>query len=79
MTQKLTESEIENISKSRDFGRLERDLAGFVNCEVFYTIKRLLPADLKTLYKGEREENYESLVLEPNVCQRRTCSHDAVA
>lgn len=66
VTQKLTESQIEHVSKSREFEQLERDLAGFMNCEVFYTIKRLLPADLKTLYKGEREENYEALMLEPN-------------
>lgn len=66
VTQKLTESQVENASKSRGFDQLERDLASFMSCEVFYTIKRLLPADLKTLYKGVREEKYEALMLEPN-------------
>lgn len=66
VTQKLTESQIENAAKSRDFEQLERELANFMSCEIFYTIKRLLPADLKTLYKGLREENYESLLLDPN-------------
>lgn len=49
-----------------EFDTLELDLANFMNCEVFYTIKRLLPADLKQLYKGERNENYELLQLDPN-------------
>jgi ATP-dependent RNA helicase DHX34 len=62
VTEKLTE----NISKSRDFEQLERDLSNYMNCEVFYTIKRLLPADLKTLYKGSRAEDFELLKFEPN-------------
>lgn len=66
VTQKLTESQVENASKSRDFEQLERDLANYMNCEVFYTFKRLLPADLKTLYKGTRDEDYEPLMLQPN-------------
>jgi hypothetical protein len=52
--------------KTDEFDTLEQDLANFMNCEVFYTIKRLLPADLKQLYKGERNENYENLLLDPN-------------
>lgn len=36
--------------------RLEHNLTqaviGFMNCEVVYTIKRLLPGDLKVLYRG---------------------------
>lgn len=66
VTQKLTESQVENASKSRDFNELERDLTQFMNSEIFYTIKRLLPADLKTLYKGKRDEDYEPLKLDPN-------------
>lgn len=66
VTQKLTESQIENSSKSREFDNLERDLENFMNCEVLYTMKRLLPADLKTLYKGKRNENFEPLLLDPN-------------
>lgn len=66
VTQKLTESEIENVSKNKDFEQLERDLANYMNCQIIYTIKRLLPADLKTLYKGMRGEDYEPLLLDPN-------------
>lgn len=66
VTQKLTESQIENASKSRDFEQLERDLANYMGCEIFYTIKRLLPADLKSLYKGLRDEEYAPLLLNPN-------------
>lgn len=66
VTQKLSESQVDNASKSREFEQLERDLASYMNCEIFYTVKRLLPADLKTLYKGQRDENYESLLLDPN-------------
>lgn len=66
VSQKLTEGHIENASKSRDFEMLERDLANYMRCEVFYTIKRLLPADLKTIYKGARNEDYEPLILDPN-------------
>lgn len=65
ISQKLAEGEMKSM-KEMDFQSLERDLANFMNCEIFYTIKRLLPADLKTLYKGERDENYEPLLLEPN-------------
>lgn len=79
VTQKLTESQIENASKSRDFEQLERDLAAYMNCEVFFTIKRLLPADLKTLYKGIREEDYEQLMLDPNpFSESFTCVHNDV-
>ena len=74
VTQKLTESQIENSSKSKDFEQLERDLANYMNCEIFYTFKRLLPADLKTLYKGMRDEDYETLLLEPNpFSEKFTC------
>jgi ATP-dependent RNA helicase DHX34 len=66
VTQKLTESQIEHASKSREFESLERDLASFMNCQIIYTLKRLLPADLKTLYKGTRDEDYEALMLDPN-------------
>lgn len=66
VTQKLSESQIENQSKSREFDQLERDLATYMNCQIFYTLKRLLPADLKTLYKGMRDEDYEPLLLEQN-------------
>lgn len=31
---------------------LEQDLVSYMNSEVCYTIKRLLPGDLKTVYKG---------------------------
>jgi ATP-dependent RNA helicase DHX34 len=74
VTQKLTESEIERGSKSKEFEDLEKDLANFVNCQVFYTVKRLLAADLKTLYKGDREENCDNLMLEPNpFCEGFAC------
>ncbi|CRK97635.1 CLUMA_CG011020, isoform A [Clunio marinus] len=66
VSQKLSESQIEHASKSKEFEKLERELASYMNCEIFYTIKRLLPADLKTIYKGKREEDYEMLVLDPN-------------
>lgn len=65
VTMKL-ESDIEsNLSKTREFEDLERDLSQFMNCEVNYTIKRLLTADLKTLYVGELD-NFEHLLLDPN-------------
>lgn len=54
------------VEKNDEFDKLEQDLANYMNCEVFYTIKRLLPADLKHLYRGKSEENYERLLLDPN-------------
>lgn len=66
VAQKLADTDIEGSTKGNNFEALERDLANFMNCEVFYTIKRLLPADLKDLYKGLVNESYESLLLDPN-------------
>ncbi|XP_058447620.1 probable ATP-dependent RNA helicase DHX34 [Malaya genurostris] len=43
---------------------LWHDLAQFMNTEVCYTIKRLLPADVKTMYKGPSAT--EPLELDPN-------------
>lgn len=60
------ENEIGNISKTEDFVYLERDLADFMNTKIFYTIKRLLPADLKLLYKTVRNEDHQILFLDPN-------------
>lgn len=37
-----------------------------MNTKIFYTIKRLLPADLKFLYKSNKNENGEELFLDPN-------------
>lgn len=62
------ENEMAMPDKTDEFDKLEHDLANYMNCEVFYTIKRLLPADLKQLYRGAggNEENFETLLLEPN-------------
>ncbi|KAL7030559.1 hypothetical protein ACKWTF_006707 [Chironomus riparius] len=60
------ENEIESISKMGDFASLERDLADFMNTKIFYTFKRLLPADLKFLYKTVCNENLDALYLDPN-------------
>lgn len=40
---------------------LWENLALYMNSEVAYTIKRLLPGDLKTLYVGE-QQNIEDLL-----------------
>lgn len=53
-------------AKVKDFDCLERDLADFMNTKIFYTIKRLLPADLKFLYKSNNGESAEELFLSPN-------------
>jgi predicted RNA-binding Zn-ribbon protein involved in translation (DUF1610 family) len=60
------ENDIESISKIEDFVSLERDLADFMNTKIFYTFKRLLPADLKFLYKTVCNENLDALYLDPN-------------
>lgn len=60
------ENEMGAQIKTEEFDTLEQDLANYMNSEVFYTIKRLLPADLKQLYRGDREENCEALLLDPN-------------
>lgn len=46
---------------------LWENLAVYMNSEVGYTLKRLLPGDLKTLYVGQ-EQNIEDLLvqLKPN-------------
>ncbi|KAG5680272.1 hypothetical protein PVAND_009791 [Polypedilum vanderplanki] len=60
--------------KTEEFDALERDLANFMNCEVVYTIKRLLPADLKNLYKGNRHEDCSNLLLNQNpFCEDFAC------
>lgn len=38
---------------------LWQNLAAFMNTEVCYTIKKLLPADLKTLYIGQSDDELE--------------------
>ncbi|XP_070493229.1 probable ATP-dependent RNA helicase DHX34 [Chironomus tepperi] len=60
------ENEIGNILKMDDFVSLERDLADFMNTKIYYTIKRLLPADLKFLYKKICNEDFDALKLDPN-------------
>lgn len=65
LTLKL-ENEIGNSSKTEHFMSLERDLADFMNTKIFYTIKRLLPADLKCMYKTDRGEYLDALHLNPN-------------
>jgi ATP-dependent RNA helicase DHX34 len=71
VTQKLeTELDSKNFSK---FDDLERDLCKFMHSDINYTIKRLLPADLKTLYHGDTN-NIEHLILNPNpFCETFEC------
>jgi hypothetical protein len=66
LNQKLEENEIERVTTGLEFEDLERDLARFMSNEVFYTMKRLLPADLKTLYKPQSTEDSDHLLLSPN-------------
>ncbi|XP_055611931.1 probable ATP-dependent RNA helicase DHX34 isoform X2 [Uranotaenia lowii] len=59
LTKEKREKSIEQMNRE-----LWHDLAQFMNTEVLYTIKRLLPADIKTLYKGNTDDNI--LPLDPN-------------
>ena len=43
---------------------LWHDLAQFMNTEVCYTLKRMLPADVKTMYKGPSFD--QSVEIDPN-------------
>ncbi|XP_062554172.1 probable ATP-dependent RNA helicase DHX34 [Armigeres subalbatus] len=61
----------EELSRSDREKSIERmnyelwhDLAQFMNTEVCYTLKRLLPADVKTMYKGPFVD--QMLVVDPN-------------
>lgn len=60
------DTEMGSSLKMEDFDSLERNLADFMNTKIFYTIKRLLPADLKFLYKTNKTENCDGLFLDPN-------------
>lgn len=66
---KSVDSELSKPTRQTDCERLEQDLwqnlANFMNTEVFYTIKRLLPADLKTLYTGIEDET-SNIIMPPN-------------
>lgn len=66
----LTKAE-RNVSIDQMNRELWSSLAQYMNTEVCYTMKKLLPADLKTLYKGpsleEDEEDEERMELpDPN-------------
>ncbi|XP_055541784.1 probable ATP-dependent RNA helicase DHX34 [Wyeomyia smithii] len=61
--EELTKSQREKSIEQMNY-ELWHDLAQFMNTEVCYTIKRLLPADVKTLYKGS--SIVEPLDLDPN-------------
>lgn len=62
----IAESEIERNISGLEFDDLERDLVRYMSSEVFFTIKRLLPADLKSLYKLPDCEDYSQIILNPN-------------
>lgn len=53
---KGVEQELGKLKREEESDNIERELwmqlANFMNTEVYYTIKRILPADLKTLYVG---------------------------
>lgn len=53
---KGVEQELGKAKREEESDDIERELwmqlANFMNTEVYYTIKRILPADLKTLYVG---------------------------
>lgn len=62
----LTKSVDSEVTKPKRDERTEKmenelwlQLANFMNTEVYYTIKRLLPADLKGLYCGATQEDVE--------------------
>ncbi|XP_053693938.1 probable ATP-dependent RNA helicase DHX34 isoform X2 [Sabethes cyaneus] len=61
--EELTKSQREKSIEQMN-SELWHDLAQFMNTEVCYTIKRLLPADVKTMYKGPAVT--EPVDLDPN-------------
>lgn len=69
----LLNKRLENMTRKDDVhdseleGKLWRSLADFMNTEVYYTLNRLLPADLKYLYGGpDAQENDEQFNLAIN-------------
>ncbi|XP_031621594.1 probable ATP-dependent RNA helicase DHX34 [Contarinia nasturtii] len=62
---KSVESELATDKRQVESKKLENELwsnlATFMNSEILYTIKRLLPADLKTLYVGPMDDYSELL------------------
>jgi ATP-dependent RNA helicase DHX34 len=62
-------SDVEDVkAKAKNTEELEyelwQNLANYMNTEVCYTVKRLLPADMKTIYVGPFEN--VDLILDPN-------------
>lgn len=55
------DKELERPKRDEDSVAIERELwmhlANFMNTEVYYTLKRIMPADLKTVYVGYSEED----------------------
>lgn len=69
--EKNVESELNSKTRELNSKKLETELwenlALYMNSEVGYTIKRLLPGDLKTLYVGEDQNTDELLAqFKPN-------------
>ncbi|XP_045538727.1 probable ATP-dependent RNA helicase DHX34 [Papilio machaon] len=62
-----TELEKTKMSKKSSYGELQHDLScdisSYMNSDVYYTIKRLLPGDLKVLYYGADEAH---ATIDPN-------------
>lgn len=56
------DNEVNNTKRDDPSEEREKELwlhlANFMNTEIYYTIKRLLPADLKLLYIGVEEEPF---------------------
>ncbi|CAL7944803.1 unnamed protein product [Xylocopa violacea] len=69
LNQRLQDSSINN-DENQDFNNIEysltQDLISYMHTTVPYTLKRLLPADLKTIYVGNGENN---IPIDPNPFQ----------
>ncbi|CAK1542274.1 unnamed protein product [Leptosia nina] len=60
---KSVESELHKTKPKLSYDEIQyelsKDMSAYMNCDVYYTIKRLLPADLKALYSCEEQANID--------------------